>query len=204
MKGIPRRIKLVARYHLTEWNIVAFSLFSLTLGSTAAPPPSELPSSLGAALPATASTTPESQPGDNAWGVVIDGLRSRIWIGQMRIGTKAAILVHYEIQNASDGEKVVWHSGFWPNHRIQVTAPNGHPAAMTRLGEQTRKIADSGIVEKNYPVSLRPGTTDTDWPVLNLRDYFRMDAPGEYTVQYLYLHDGSVLASNRLKLMVDG
>lgn len=135
------------------------------------------------------------------WGAMQGGLQSKIYADQPAFSAADPILVHYSIRNASNEPKKVWHNGFWPSNRIDVTDPTGHPAAFTRKGDANRK-AFGGPVEKNFPVTLQPGQTDEDFPVLNLRDYLVMDAPGEYSVQYTYQQDIGPVISNPLKIIV--
>lgn len=155
--------------------------------------------------PPESNTTRQANGGPEGagvtWGAEVQGLRSRIWVDRAVFGPRDSITVHYEIQNASKAEKVIWHSGFWPNHRIDVTGPSGEPAALTPLGEQARKsFSPGGPREKNVPVPLKPGETDSAWPTFKLRDYFVMDAAGAYLVWYTYQEGNVTLTSNRLRI----
>ena len=60
-------------------------------------------------------------------GGLVGGLRGRIWTDKVRFDTEEPIAVHYAIQNAAKEPKTVWHSGFWRNHRIDMTGPDGEP-----------------------------------------------------------------------------
>jgi len=152
---------------------------------------------------ATRESNPDHQGAGVTWGQEQHGLRSRIWVDRKAFGLHDTVSVHYAIQNVSKTEQVVWHSGFWPNNRIEVTGPSGAPAALTELGKQARKsFSPGGPREKNVPVSLKPGETDSAWHPFNLRDYFVMDAAGAYLVRYIYQEPGVTVTSNRLTIDV--
>lgn len=139
------------------------------------------------------------------WGAEVAGLRSRIWTDKQRFNTEEPILVHYAVQNASKAPNTVWHSGFWPNHRIDVLDPNGNPAKF-KSGSDPRWTAFSpgGMREKNAPFTLQPGAVDDAYEAYNLRDIFGMRSPGTYVVDYLYQEtkDTGPVKSNSLQIIV--
>jgi hypothetical protein len=139
-----------------------------------------------------------------AWGKEVGGLRGRIWTDKARFNTEEPIMVHYAIQNAAKEPKTVWHSGFWPNHRIDMTGPDGKPAKF-KSGEEAKWKAFSpdGTREKNAPLTLKPGEIDDAYIAYNLRDFFDMKAPGTYLVQYLYQETkDEAVQSNELQIAV--
>ena len=140
-------------------------------------------------------------PGAFKWGEVCGGLQSRIWVEGDGFLPGDAISVHYVIKNAAEQPKRIWHNGFWPSNRIDVTDAAGKPVALTALGEARRKNF-GGPVEKNYSVTVKPGDVDDAFPVLNLCEYFDMKAPGTYTVQYTYKKDIGPVVSNALQVTV--
>lgn len=163
------------------------------------------------ASPATSAETPSSQPNGATkviveWGKEANGLRSRIWADESRFDKTEPILIHYAIRNVSTKPATVWHSGFWPNHRIDVTGPDGQPAKFANGGEaRWKSFTPGGTREKNAPFTLQPGGIDDAYVAYNLRDIFTLSAPGEYRVQYVYQEakEDSALVSNELVFNVD-
>jgi hypothetical protein len=140
------------------------------------------------------------------WGEDAAGLRSRIWTDKLRFGKHEPIVVHYAIQNVADKPLTVWHSGFWPNHRIDLTGPDGQPAKFVAGGEARRKaFSPGGTREKNAPLTLQPGATDDAYEAYNLRDIYVLSAPGKYLVQYIYQEakEDQPVKSNTLQVSVE-
>jgi hypothetical protein len=135
----------------------------------------------------SASDRDENAEAKRPWGKESDGFRSRIWLEAAPKGAKDAVKVHYEIRNTSKDEQVVWHSGFWPNHRIDVKDADGELAPMTERGKFMRKTYDpKGRRRKHSPRKLAPGATDSAWEAYDVRELFPMADPGTYTIQYVY------------------
>lgn len=161
--------------------------------------------------PTTTTSSSSTQPSgamkvDAEWGREANGLRSRIWADKLRFNMTEPIVVHYAIKNASDKPATVWHSGFWPNHRIDVTGPDGQPAKFADGGEARWKaFTPGGMREKNAPFTLQPGAIDDAYVAYNLRDIFALAAPGEYRVQYVYQEakEDAPLVSNELRIGVE-
>ncbi len=120
---------------------------------------------------------------------------------RLSVGGNDPVPVHYSIQNVSEESRRVWHNGFWPSNRIDVVDPEGKAAVLTRAGKVNRE-AFGGPVEKNYATTLSPRQIDEQFPVLNLRQYFVMNLPGKYSVQYTYQRDVGPVISNRLQIIV--
>ncbi len=140
------------------------------------------------------------------WGKEANGLRSRIWADKLRFDKTEPILIHYAIQNASAKPATVWHSGFWPNHRIDVTGPDGQPAKFADGGEaRWTAFTPGGMREKNAPFTLQPGTIDDAYVAYNLRDIFALAARGEYRVRYVYQEakEDAPLMSNELVITIE-
>jgi hypothetical protein len=140
------------------------------------------------------------------WGHEVGGLESRIWADKERFNTEEAVQVHYAIRNVAKEPKTVWHSGFSANHRIDVTGPDGKPAKFVGGGESaTGPFTPQRTREKNAPFVLPPGGIDDAYVVYNLRDYFDLQAPGSYVVQYLYqeTQDDKPVLSNELQIVVE-
>jgi hypothetical protein len=140
------------------------------------------------------------------WGQNAGGLRSRIWVDHERFAKNEPIKIHYAIKNDSDKPLTVWHSGFWPNNRIDVTGPDGHPAKLIAGGEaRQRAFSPGGTREKNAPRSLQPGAIDDAFEAYNLRDIYALPAPGKYQVQYVYQEakEDPPVKSNPLQIIVE-
>lgn len=121
------------------------------------------------------------------WGEERQGLQSKVWTDYRDNQVGEKILAHYQIKNVSKEKQVVWHSGFWPNHQIVVKDAAGKAVALTSAGkEQRQAFAPGGPRDKNVPVTLEPGQTDDAWEVYDLRQFFVLDKPGRYYVQYVY------------------
>lgn len=171
---------------------------------------------LGSGCQRAASTAPSTNPPSSQsagatnvkveWGKEAAGLRGRIWADKSRFDKTEPILIHYAIQNASTKPATVWHSGFWPNHRIDVIGPNGQPAKFADGGEARWKaFTPGGMREKNAPFTVQPGAIDDAYVAYNLRDIFTISAPGEYRVQYVYQEakEDPPLVSNELRFTVE-
>lgn len=140
------------------------------------------------------------------WGKEAAGLRSRIWADKRRFNATEPVVIHYAVRNVSDKPMIVWHSGFWPNHRIDVVGPDGQPAKFADGGEARWKaFTPGGTREKNAPFTLQPGSIDDAYVAYNLRDIFAISAPGEYRVQYVYQEAKAdpPLVSNELRFTID-
>jgi hypothetical protein len=117
----------------------------------------------------------------------VDGLRSRIRMEASAHLVGAPLLVWYTVENTGTEPATVWHSGFWPNHRITVLDQSGNPVPRTELGNRVdRAFAPGGLREKATPVAIQPGTLDDRWEPIDLTQYFRLNKPGKYTVQFRY------------------
>lgn len=138
------------------------------------------------------------------WGSEQGGLRSRIWTDKTVFSINEPILVYYAIQNVSKEPQTIWHSGFWPNHLINVTDSEGKAVKLTPLGDQNqRAFSPGGYREKNVPVVLTPKAVDSAWSEINLHEYFIFKNPGNYYVQYLYQENKSIqVKSNVLKVII--
>lgn len=170
----------------------------------------------GSGCQRAASTAPPANPSSSQlisaanvnveWGKEANGLRSRIWADKLRFDKTEPILIHYAIQNASAKPATVWHSGFWPNHRIDVTGPDGQPAKFADGGEaRWTAFTPGGMREKNAPFTLQPGTIDDAYVAYNLRDIFALAARGEYRVRYVYQEakEDAPLMSNELVITIE-
>ena len=142
---------------------------------------------------------------DRPRGPDCGGLRSRIWLERPG-GPGDPLLVHYELENVSDEDRTAWHSGFWPNHRIDVTGPDGDLAPLTPHGRHVRDAYDpEGPRRKHFGRTLKPGEVDdTLGGPYDLRGLYDLSAPGTYRVRYRY-REGRMepVRSNVLEVRVD-
>jgi hypothetical protein len=114
------------------------------------------------------------------------GLVTRIEIDRTRFTVGEPIPVRYTKTNVSAQPLSVWHSGFWPNHRIRVCDRLGELAPLTEAGKARFKaFAPGGARDKNFPSQLAPGK-DAPEPTYNLLEFYDLKTPGIYSVQYLY------------------
>ncbi|HEV7404141.1 MAG TPA: hypothetical protein VGO11_14470 [Chthoniobacteraceae bacterium] len=115
------------------------------------------------------------------------GLVTRIELERTKFKPGEPILVRYTKTNVSKGPLTVWHSAFWPNHRIRVCDQLGAPAPLTESGKvRYGAFAPGGSRDKNYPVEMAPGKDDVTEGNYNLLEFFDLKKPGLYSVQYLY------------------
>ncbi|MDG3003876.1 hypothetical protein [Paludisphaera mucosa] len=140
------------------------------------------------------------------WGGPSDGLRSRIRLETTPARPDDPIIVRYEIQNVDRRGRTVWHSGFWPNHRIDVTRPDGEPAPSTPAGLSLRRAFDpEGPREKNAGRNLEPGEVDAAWEPVDVRGLYALLAPGAYRIRVVY-QEGRMepVATNVLEVVLPG
>jgi hypothetical protein len=140
-------------------------------------------------------------PALKGWGKPANGLASKIAAEKAEFKVGEKIFLRYQIKNAADEERTVWHSGFWPNHKIVVLDSTGVEVALTPLGRDRRNaFTPGGPRDKNVPMKLAPGDVDDAWVSYDLREMFILDSPGKYTVQYRFEETkGDAVLSNVLE-----
>jgi len=115
------------------------------------------------------------------------GLVTRIEIAGTKFKAGEPIQVRYTKTNVSAKPLSVWHSGFWPNHRIRVCDQLGELAPLTEAGKARFKaFAPGGARDKNFPMEMAPGKDDATEGNYNLLELYDLKKPGLYSVQYLY------------------
>jgi hypothetical protein len=68
----------------------------------------------------------------------------------------------FRIINNSPRAVVLWSSGFWPNHLVEVRDAAGRVVPSTPEGKlRKRSFAPDGARRKNVPIELKPGES---WP----------------------------------------
>jgi hypothetical protein len=157
-----------------------------------------------AALLASGAACVAAPAPPDGWGKEKNGLVSRVTAEKAEFKAGERIYIRYQIKNIDDEARTVWHSGFWPNHKIVVLDGDGKEAAPTAAGRERRgAFAPGGPRDKNVPVKLNRGDVDDAWVAYDLRELFVLDQPGKYTVQYHYEETkGEAVKSNVLEFKV--
>ena len=126
-------------------------------------------------------------PDETPWGPPGKGLVARIWTEKTHLPVGEPVVVYYEIKNISEATIVFWHSGFWPNHLIIVKDSDGNEAPLTAPGKVRREaFRPGGWRDKNFQWRVPPGQIDRAYTPYDITEFFVMDIPGVYVVQYLY------------------
>ena len=128
--------------------------------------------------------------GENAaveFGAEVNGLRTQVTLVKTPISVGQPVEIRYTLRNVSKADLVIWHSGFWPNHQILVKDAAGSDAVLTALGKQCKAaFSPGGARDKNFPVTLKPGSDDTSEGDVDLTRFFDLSKPGVYSVQLVY------------------
>ncbi len=96
-----------------------------------------------------------------------------------------AILYEVMIVNESEAPVVIWGSGFWPNHRVDVLDERGELAPITEAGAIRREVfAPRGLRDKNVEFEIEPGGSFQTGKG-ELLHLFEL-APGRYSVNVTY------------------
>ncbi|MDD5422497.1 MAG: hypothetical protein PHT32_03635 [Candidatus Omnitrophica bacterium] len=120
---------------------------------------------------------------NGTWGAANNGLIAKIWTETMEFQAGESIVVYYIVKNISDEEIITWHSGFWPNHLIVVTMPDGNKVTSKDMG---LSFDPGGQRSKNALWLIKPNEIDNALSCYDISKFFAMDKPGVYFVQYLY------------------
>jgi len=117
----------------------------------------------------------------------VHGLCARLSFAREQFAAGEAITPTYEVMNVSKDGVTIWHSGFWPNHRIIVRDGTGREAPLTKEGQQRRKaFSPGGGRDKNVAVTLAAGGRDTTQGSYDLTKLYDLSRPDRYTVEYVY------------------
>lgn len=115
------------------------------------------------------------------------GLVTRIAVTATKFKAGEPIQVRYTKTNVSGQPLKLWHSGFWPNHRIRVCDQLGELAPLTEQGKlRFKAFAPGGSRDKNFPAELAAGKDEATEGNYNLLELYDLKKPGLYSVQYLY------------------
>ncbi len=136
-----------------------------------------------------AAAVPQTNPAaaDDGFGPEVGGLRAKVALERQTFTVGQPIMTRYIVRNVSKDELIVWHSGFWPNHRIIVTDAEGADVKPTERGKEARKaFSPGGAHDKNFPMKLPPGQEDDSEGAFDLTRYYELNRPGHYAVQILY------------------
>ena len=137
------------------------------------------------------------------WGNEAGGLIASLRAEKRQFRPGEPILIGFQLKNVSERPQVVFHSGFWPNHRLSVKDARGYDIPLTALGKETRAVFGSGTPRrKNFTVTLAPDQIDTSYGPYNLRDYFQIDDSAILYVRCLYAEGSFQVSSNELIIEV--
>lgn len=104
----------------------------------------------------------------------------------------------YEKQATGTKPVIVYHAGFWVNHRIVVLDASGQSPPLTPFGlERVAAFSPRGARRKNASWELKPGVADSSEGNYDLTKLFVL-ATGHYSVQVNYEDDIEV-SSNTLQ-----
>jgi RNA polymerase sigma factor (sigma-70 family) len=117
----------------------------------------------------------------------VRGLCARLSLPQEKYAVGEPIRAAYAVTNVSKPELALWHSGFWPNHRIIVRDEAGAVVPLTAQGRRCRDaFSPAGKRDKNVAWKLPPGGEDGTQGGHDLTQLYDLTRPGRYTVQYVY------------------
>jgi len=142
------------------------------------------------------------------WGIQNRELVSRISAEKFHFHINEPILIYYEVKNVSQEIQLFWHSGFWANHHIVVTNSKGGLIRLTAKGKtRFNAFSPRGSRRKNVPFQIEAGQIDSAWTPYDITQFYIMDSPGAYFIQYVYenYHGGweGKLKSNILKVLIE-
>lgn len=92
--------------------------------------------------------------------------------------------VSLAVRNGSRAPVELWSAGFWPNHRLALTAVTGKQVALTSFGRAGYRRFEDPSRDKNSRVVLGPGPSHAyRTPPLDKVYVLR---PGSYNLRVLY------------------
>jgi RNA polymerase sigma factor (sigma-70 family) len=117
----------------------------------------------------------------------VHGLCARLSLPKRPFAVGEAIKPTYVLKNVSKAEVALWHSGFWPNHRIVVRDAAGKEPPLTKEGQERRKaFSPGGKRDKNVAWKVPGGGEDASQGSYDLTRLYDLSRPDRYTVQYIY------------------
>ena len=121
------------------------------------------------------------------FGAEVQGLRTKVSLVKESVAAGLPVEIRYVKRNVSNAELKIWHSGFWPNHKIVVKDSTGREAALTAHGKQCRDAFNpGGGRDKNFPLMLKAGEEDSSEGSTDLGRLVDLSTPGKYTVEIIY------------------
>lgn len=121
------------------------------------------------------------------FGEEVNGLRAKVSLARDQFGLHEPIVPRYVVENVSQAEQIIWHSGFWPNHEILVRDVGGKEPPLTAEGQVRRHaFSPGGERDKNAPWKLKPAQQDDTEGKFDLTKLYDLSKPGRYAVQYVY------------------
>ena len=95
-----------------------------------------------------------------------------------------AIKIEVSMKNISNEEVIVWHAGFWANHKIVLLDKNKKTAPLTDFGKRCRGAFNQMARDKNARRPLAPGQEDKY--EFELNKLYLLDSPGIYYLTVTY------------------
>lgn len=138
------------------------------------------------------------EPSTETWGLPACGLTSSLTTIKERAAHNEPLLLRYRVKNVSQKNRVLWQSGFWPNHRLIAKDAEGLPLPLTQRGREVRAaFAPNGSRRKTFAVSLLPGAIEDTFAIIDLREFFDVNRVRELHICCIY-HEGSVKVSSNI------
>ena len=120
-------------------------------------------------------------------GPEVNGLRAKVSLARKQFGVHEPIVPQYVVENVSQVEQTLWHSGFWPNHQILLRDAGGNEPPLTAEGQARRHaFSPGGPRDKNAPWKLKASQQDDTEGQYDLATLYDLSKPGRYAVQYVY------------------
>jgi RNA polymerase sigma factor (sigma-70 family) len=133
-----------------------------------------------------AGSGPSDRPAAT-FGPEINGLCASVALAKQKYLGGEPIAVTYVVKNVSKEKQILWHSGFWPNHRIVVRDGEGKEPSLPPLGRQRfQAFSPGGPRETTASFEVPPGGEDAAYEKYDLTQHYDLTRPAQYTVQYLY------------------
>lgn len=124
---------------------------------------------------------------DKLYGPKSNGLQAKLALSKSKFAVGETIRLSYTKRNVSPDDLTIWHSGFWPNHRVIVRKQAGEEPELLSLGMSGQeKFTPTGPRKKNFPVTLKPSEEDSSEGGFDLIELYDLSEPGSYQVWILY------------------
>jgi hypothetical protein len=141
---------------------------------------------INVSIVAPGTRTVIKHPADE-FGPEVKGLKARISLAKQSFEFGEPIETTFTIKNVSDERQIIWHSGFWPNHKLIVRDGADKEPQLTAAGSQRRSaFSPGGERDKNAPWEIAPGGEASTEGHYDLTKLYDLSKPGHYIVQCIY------------------